>query len=89
MVEAWAVRAWPTTFVVRDGVIIARTSPNALTHQRLAAIVEGKGDPSPEPNSVDLAAPIEEAQVGPDGRPLVKWIRSPRARPVLDAAHAL
>lgn len=81
MVEAWAVRAWPTTFVVRDGVIIARTSPNALTHQRLAAIVEGKGDPSPEPNSVDLAAPIEEAQVGPDGRPLVKWIRSPGLDP--------
>lgn len=46
MVRAYGVRGWPTTFVVRDGVIVARTHPNTLTRERLAALVAGKGDPA-------------------------------------------
>lgn len=37
MVSSYRVTGWPTTFIVRDGRIIARTHPNALTRERLAS----------------------------------------------------
>lgn len=37
MVSSYRVTGWPTTFVVRNGRIIARTHPNALTRERLAS----------------------------------------------------
>lgn len=68
MVKDYAVRGWPTTFIIRDGTIIARTHPTALKKERLAAIVEGKDDPHPDPRSARNAPP---GSIGPDGRPIV------------------
>ena len=68
MVKDYAVRTWPTTFVVREGVIVARTHPNDLSKDRLAALVEGRPDPAqPNPESTE----VEAASVGPDGRPIL------------------
>lgn len=68
MVKDYAVRGWPTTFIVRDGTIIARTHPTALTKERLATIVEGKDDPNPDSRSARNAPP---GSIGSDGRPIV------------------
>lgn len=68
MVKDYAVRAWPTTFIIRDGTIISRTHPTALTKERLAAIVEGQDDPKPDSRSARNAPP---GSIGPDGRPIV------------------
>ncbi|MEQ8317480.1 MAG: TIGR03435 family protein [Phycisphaerales bacterium] len=68
MVKDYAVRGWPTTFIVRDGTIVSRTHPTALTKERLATIVEGKPDPYAAREHQDIKAP---GQVGPDGRPVL------------------
>ncbi|MGD1915179.1 MAG: TIGR03435 family protein [Phycisphaerales bacterium] len=68
MVEDYGVRSWPTTFVVRDGVIVARTHPNQLSKDRLAALVEGRPDPlQPKPAAETEA----EKDLGADGRPVI------------------
>ncbi len=41
MVEAFGVRAWPTTFIIRDGLVLARTYPRALTEKRLLELATG------------------------------------------------
>ena len=68
MVKDYGVRAWPTTFIVRDGTIIARTHPNQLTKERLGAIVDGNDDPYAAREQQDDKAP---GQFGPDGRPIL------------------
>ena len=70
MVKDYAVRGWPTTFVIRDGTIIARTSPSALTKERLSIIVQGKDDPNPDPATRAMSA-TPATSLGPDGRPSV------------------
>lgn len=84
MVQACHVQSWPTTFIVRDGVIIARMHPAALNHDRLAAIVDGKDDPTPAaqhygPGVVRGAGgprgsggPGADAVFGADGRPILR-----------------
>ncbi|MCW5757119.1 MAG: TIGR03435 family protein [Phycisphaeraceae bacterium] len=67
MVRAYGVRGWPTTFVVRDGVIVARTHPSSLSKERLAAMVAGKDDPAAALEQPRAAG--HEARVGADGRP--------------------
>ncbi|MFI4915144.1 MAG: TIGR03435 family protein [Phycisphaerales bacterium JB060] len=68
MVDAYAVRGWPTTFIVRDGTIVARTHPSALTKERLATIVEGNPDPYAAKEQQNQKQP---GQLGPDGRPIL------------------
>lgn len=68
MVDAYAVRGWPTTFIVRDGTIVARTHPTALTKERLATIVEGNPDPYAAQERQNQKQP---GQLGPDGRPIL------------------
>jgi uncharacterized protein (TIGR03435 family) len=68
MVRDYAVRGWPTTFIVRDGTIIARTHPSALTKERLATIVEGNPDPDAPQEATANNQPGER---GPDGRPIL------------------
>jgi|GEM_PF-3594138 len=68
MVKDYAIRGWPTTFVVRDGTIVARTHPSALNAERLAAIVQGDEDPYAAREQQDHNDP---GQVGPDGRPIL------------------
>ncbi|MEQ8845355.1 MAG: TIGR03435 family protein [Phycisphaerales bacterium] len=68
MVDAYAVRGWPTTFIVRDGTIVARTHPSALTKERLATIVDGNPDPYAEREQQNQKQP---GQLGPDGRPIL------------------
>lgn len=70
MVDAYGVHRWPTTFIVRDGVIIARTHPSALSHDRLTAIVEGGDDPEPDTRRRARGIDQDADQVvGADGRP--------------------
>jgi len=68
MVDAYAVRGWPTTFIVRDGTIIARTHPSALTKERLATIVQGNEDPHA---AREQQGKKPDGQLGPDGRPIL------------------
>lgn len=68
MVKDYGVRAWPTTFIVRDGTIVARTHPSQLTKERLAAIVAGDADP----NAAQEQQPDNDRRrLGPDGRPIL------------------
>ena len=68
MVKDYAVRGWPTTFIVRDGIIVARTHPSALTKERLASIVDGNPDPYAQREQQNQKQP---GQLGPDGRPIL------------------
>lgn len=68
MVKDYAVRGWPTTFIVRDGTIVSRTHPTALTKERLATIVEGKPDPYA---AREQASDDATGRIGPDGRPIL------------------
>ena len=52
MVEAFDVQGWPTTFVVRNGRVVARTSPTQLSVERLREYAGGRVDrPRPGPMS--------------------------------------
>ncbi len=68
MVDAYGIRAWPTTFVIRDGVIVSRSHPSELLEDRLRAWLEGSAD-SPVADADASASAVE--QVGADGRPSV------------------
>lgn len=68
MVKDYAVRAWPTTFIVRDGTIVARTHPSQLTKERLAAIVAGDADPDA---AQEQQPDNDRRRLGPDGRPIL------------------
>ena len=41
MVESFGVRGWPTTFVVRDGMVLERTHPTRLTLEKLRGFAAG------------------------------------------------
>lgn len=70
MVKAYGVRGWPTTFVVRDGVIVARTHPSSLSTERLAALVAGRDDPNALPDNPAVAHD-RGVRFGADGRPVL------------------
>ena len=44
MARSYGVTGWPTTFVVRDGIIVAVTYPTALTGDRFEGYLSGKID---------------------------------------------
>lgn len=46
MVKDFGVKAWPTTFLVRSGRVLARTSPTALTTELLAEVAKAE-EPMP------------------------------------------
>lgn len=79
MVRAYGVRGWPTTFVVRDGVIVARTHPSSLSKERLAALVAGEEDPLAAVEQPRAAG--DEARVGADGRPVFDGFVTPGIDP--------
>lgn len=63
MVEAYGISGWPTTFVVRNGVIVERTHPSQLTAERILALASGEVKPKAD-------RPAESgSEVGEDGRP--------------------
>lgn len=65
MVRAYGVRSWPTTFVVRDGVVVARAHPMTMTEARLRTYIEdGAMDDALGRSEHDRAR-----EVGEDGRP--------------------
>lgn len=69
MVDAYSVQSWPTTFIIRDGVIVARTHPTSITEDRLRDWLDGKTDAPIEQNDERNSDAPET--VGPDGRPPV------------------
>lgn len=65
MVRAYGVRSWPTMFVVRNGVIVARAHPMAMTEERLRTYIEdGAMDAPPGRTERDRAN-----EIGANGRP--------------------
>jgi len=57
MVDAFGVRGWPTTFIVRDGVVLERTHPTGLTLESLRGFASG------DPASAIAAAREKKAEV--------------------------
>jgi len=72
MVEAYGISGWPTTILVRDGVIAARTHPSALQPERLRRWLAGEVD-SPVANRTNRSRDNDGAVVvGEDGRPPIE-----------------
>lgn len=76
MVESFNVRGWPTTFIVRNGEIIARTHPDALTEEVLIAFAEGRRPPRLGDDSGDFITSIDGERYLPIGRRDVGRVRA-------------
>ncbi len=66
MVEAFGVRAWPTTFIVRDGVVLERTHPMQLTGDRLLKLARADAASTAEAAGVAADQAATEAPSAPE-----------------------
>lgn len=79
MVDAYGVRGWPTTFIIRDGVVLERTHPTALSEESLLAFSRAEVDDLVAKAEAERVAAAEKEAARPTSESLLEIRIAPSA----------